>query len=840
MIVNKEDYDGKQQVDQEEEEADEEELEEKEATNLETIENESIDSDSPSSSYMALPENLSKGVLINSQPADTASSHVTNPTAKIVKLMSTAAYKEYQKALKRVERRRVRVPEILELLRTARPKEAKRLEEELRILMRKSDKDNLLLSRYMQPQLPLPKPATANLESASMTSLASTVHSRIDSKSFSNFNDMEEKKKAHHQFMQRNLLARESGYSSFEDSCGDIGKLRFSSTEELLNEKPLIKKPTGKQSLLDRILIDSSKFMLPPTQLNKVTVKPSHLRISNEPSKLDELAVEFSPVNVSMPAEITVAAGSRRTQRRQRTTEAEEVDDDEERYNPYMEQPVRRFHASSGGQPGSSVPIQSYSGRAAGSPAQPGPANISNNVQDTRSMNSGSSRAPNQDTRSYSSQLTNQFNPSQSNEQSGTPVSLPVPAQIQQSAPADFTTEYINESDLGPDYRENYEVEQDPSTGEFFILDYEEKIKYIIIKDKLGETLDDPNQPNNAMDDLEGPGGQVTVEYVTEADLNAVDLDSAEVYVEEATGEQVMYNRAHPEHQWIILPNEWRDSADSTYFAIEELDLASLDVFIDPATKRQYIVDENSGVRYYLVAATELSEKFQKKWLYLAQLNKSTELAGVEKRDRAAVSETDSGVSVDYVEERQIDDLNLEEGQIVEDEVTGEAVLIHPSSPNTRWIVLPNDWETSAESPYLNETDLELMKWDVFVEEGTQRRYVIDEKTGQRYFIVSAAKLKLNKFQEKWADLVETNKARRLSTNALNLELPAASVEEVKPTKPNRVTFNTKPEFREASDLMDDFETEPSNMRLRTSAHHSPDRVIDLNSRGNSTNLKTL
>ena len=60
-----------------------------------------------------------------------------------------------------------------------------------------------------------------------------------------------------------------------------------------------------------------------------------------------------------------------------------------------------------------------------------------------------------------------------------------------------FRIEYINESELGENYRENYQVEQDQQTGEFYILDFEKRIKFVIVKDKLGYNLG-----NYAVDNL--------------------------------------------------------------------------------------------------------------------------------------------------------------------------------------------------------------------------------------------------------------------------------------------------------------------------------------------------
>ena len=96
-----------------------------------------------------------------------------------------------------------------------------------------------------------------------------------------------------------------------------------------------------------------------------------------------------------------------------------------------------------------------------------------------------------------------------------------------------------------------------------------------------------------------------------------------ELYDSETTGEQILFNQSDPSQQWVVLPNDWRESQLTNYFAVEDIDLATLDVFIDEASQRRYIIDENAGDRYFLVTATGMSTEFKKRWLYLSQLNQT-------------------------------------------------------------------------------------------------------------------------------------------------------------------------------------------------------------------------
>ena len=72
--------------------------------------------------------------------------------ARILRLMNSTAQQEFARTLRRIERRKVRVPQILGELRKSSTghHKTRRLEEELRLLMRKSERDNVMLQKAMQ------------------------------------------------------------------------------------------------------------------------------------------------------------------------------------------------------------------------------------------------------------------------------------------------------------------------------------------------------------------------------------------------------------------------------------------------------------------------------------------------------------------------------------------------------------------------------------------------------------------------------------------------------------------------------------------------------------------
>lgn len=73
---------------------------------------------------------------------------------------------------------------------------------------------------------------------------------------------------------------------------------------------------------------------------------------------------------------------------------------------------------------------------------------------------------------------------------------------------------------------------------------------------------------------------------------------------------------------------------------------------------------------------------------------------------------------------------------VYRDEENDEVLLVDSGFPNRFWIVLRDDWRTAQDLPYLAEEDLSTVEMDVYTDSNTKRKFVIDDKTGERYFIV--------------------------------------------------------------------------------------------------------
>lgn len=744
--------------------------------------------------------------------------------ARIVRLMNSTAQREFEKMLRRIERRKVRVPEILAELKTCRGKQTKKLEDELRLLMRKSERDNMMLQRALQmAQAEGSMPATRkklvttkrtfSKQNQSAGDLHSSSQTSIDrSRSAENrekYTDQEEVAETGKEAQKptvtfasqmtknkRRFAKESSGYSSeshFEDSTHEINNSRLNRNSSCDDNdlEPVGEIANGRTTpKIDEI---------PRRPLYK---EASTKSVENSDNELEDLSFNSQSGSLYIP----------------------------------IEQAVGTAHGTYGHQ-------QANGDGASGSGGARQQSNRSNN-NNSSSSNNGSQRSGSNHRGSNGGSNNGNSGNNGNNRGNGNNNKRGNEAE-------GFRVEYINESDLGDNYEENYQVEHDQQTGEFYILDYEKRIKFVIVMDKLGHNLQNYEaNGNNAVDNLATPhkateeiidGGvddsfgengqdnqqldlQRTIMYVQESDLNDVDLSNAEVYDSEATGEQIIFNHSDPSQQWVVLPNDWRESQLNNYLAADEIDTTNLDVFTDEASQRRYIVDEDSNDRYYLIEAATLSEEFKKRWLYLAELSRNN---GVLATDPAIGDAddllADSGIESDYIEEAMLDGIELEGGEIVEDELTGEAVLFHPSRPNTRWVVLPNDWQTSNESPYVNEADAVDNNWETFEDEATGRRYILDEKSQQRFYVVNPDKIKQSEFMAKWSKIVADSKLAKNDKTGVTFD------------RNTKIPHDLLLDLDSAS--MKNFEREPSNLYLRTTAMHSPDRVITPNSRSNSKNL---
>lgn len=756
-------------------------------------------------------------------------------------MMSTAE-KEFQKLLRRIEKRRVRVPQILEQLnKTQNLKEKKKLEEELRLLMRKSDRDNLLLNRYLNNQTTAVKSEDEEEEEK---------NKKTNSASCNSLSLLSEDKEQY----RKRVKARESGYSSCgDDNIEHISKV--SSVEDILNQpEDEATTATTKSNIIDKILIDSSNCFTKQPKLPNLRIALQKSSCKEEPillnrqesSKLDELMIEVPRNEMYLAHEISVNSSSSNGSEQPRLLSVRSDTSDPEyftdapdnRYNPNRS----RLPGFNNSYSGRGVPLGSTSsggsaGGGAGGSYRAMPINTSSGGGAGGSYNANQSTPRQQQANSTTGSSINisPIGGSAGNvQQSTASSSLIRPASNdsnvnQRPNPNDFKIEYVNESNLGENYMQTYQVERDPQTGQYFIINYLKKVKYIIVPDSMISTTDINN--NNTKEEVETEEKQQQqqqeriVEYVDEADLDDQIIDEGELIQDPDTGEPIIINQNNSVQQWVILPSNWRESEDSPYLAREDVNLTGIDVFVESITKRKYIIDEKTGNKYYLINSIGMSQNFKEKWAYFSQLKSTTptkppqEEAELEPEQLQLASISPSispepitpspppPVSDDqesfYVDEKTLKEIDLTNANIIEDSDTGDVILFHSTDPNTRWIVLPNDWQLNEQSNFVDEQDLNLLEWDVFVDEKTRRKYVIDEKTGQKFFIVDSNQIEI--FKQKWQNLVQKT-----------------------PTKtPKHISFENNANNNE-NGLIEKFENEPSNFKLRSSLKNSPERDNNL------------
>ena len=69
-------------------------------------------------------------------------------TSKLDELIEAKLRREYNKAVRRISKRKWRVPEILDQLTKVKGKDRKKLEDELKLLMRKAKIDNEIVKKF--------------------------------------------------------------------------------------------------------------------------------------------------------------------------------------------------------------------------------------------------------------------------------------------------------------------------------------------------------------------------------------------------------------------------------------------------------------------------------------------------------------------------------------------------------------------------------------------------------------------------------------------------------------------------------------------------------------------
>lgn len=257
----------------------------------------------------------------------------------------------------------------------------------------------------------------------------------------------------------------------------------------------------------------------------------------------------------------------------------------------------------------------------------------------------------------------------------------------------------------------------------------------------------------------------------------------------------------HLNDRFIVLPRNWRSLADSYYIADEDVDFTAVHVYTDGRNKRRYVFDSRTNRRYFLVPVRCVKK--------LAAESSRPVLT----EDAAAVinvvhEDKENEIEVHYVEESELDGLDLTSFSVYKDDEYDEVILVDAGFPNRFWIVLRDDWRTADDLPYLAEEDAAAAEMDVYTDASTRRKFIIDEKMDERYFIVP-------KFREN---------IRNYAT-ASNVPIKVGPAKKVGFVDEKRVESNDDAVVKKlGSEEIRRLNQEPSTARLRKIALNSPER----------------
>ena len=181
-------------------------------------------------------------------------------------------------------------------------------------------------------------------------------------------------------------------------------------------------------------------------------------------------------------------------------------------------------------------------------------------------------------------------------------------------------------------------------------------------------------------------------------------------------------------------------------------------------------------------------------------------------------------LDVDYVEEFELEGVDLDRFEIEQDSESGEIALLNSRNRRQYWIVLPNGWRTAENLPYINEEDISLIKLDFYVDARTKRKYVIDDKTGQRYYIIPNFRDGFKKFVDE-NNLLKSQQQQPPPIPTEEKQLKSALKKPWKQTSDSDNQRNQQsppPLLKIGNEVLTNFESEPSNARLRNMARMKP------------------
>ena len=766
---------------------------------------------------------------------------------KIQKLMLSIADRERQKLLRRIERRKDRVPEILKLLKKADGKEKKKLEDELQLLLRKEEKDDQLKKKFnidcvsIQQESNLSKVdsqevldyevSDINTMKSSRSASATSLLHIPGSGSASGFSIAsgilnDDYSSTGSKLHLTSIKGRESGYSSCDESGAEFRhRNRYSSF--------------GSESRLEKVEDDYST-RYPDEQINENTKSSSILQTAIR-SVVNRMPMDSSTLVTPSNARVltkspTLQIGYSNIQQRKIIFPPNSIFNPNSREYPQYEyeQPIE-LHSTELRPPINNLIKSVTSNRD----IDKAPANGSNNESSANKNSTSAIRSKTQRDQNTNREISKDDDGDDEDQRK--PTNNLQKSRIE-SEP--IRIQRIDEEELGDNYELKYNVELDRQTRELIIMDYENNIKYVIVKKNDIKRMKNPTDPEPK-----------TFDYMTRSALN--NIIDFEIEYDDHTGEAYIQDRENRNRKWIILADDWDMVDDSDYISEEDVNLMDWPVFTEKGSNRKYIVDQRNSKKYFIVpkitqkdyenfcqklsnlmsastiitsaADTEgpislndrqsSASNFQVQWPQPPTNNFNSEVAPFQvnspfnktnsqkshksntrelivKDDPELLSQMrldDQSLRIEYISEDQLGDNyelkytvqldnntgdsfildnnnnikfiimkkkfqknqsshetkplvyeyiirsvldNIGGVEIEYDNTTYEPYIQDPLNVNRRWIVLSDDWDEVEGADYLSEEYVKSAKFNVFKEKHTNRKYIVDERDGKRYYVV--------------------------------------------------------------------------------------------------------
>jgi len=231
--------------------------------------------------------------------------------------------------------------------------------------------------------------------------------------------------------------------------------------------------------------------------------------------------------------------------------------------------------------------------------------------------------------------------------------------------------------------------------------------------------------------------------------------------------------------------NRINENSFSYLINLEKLNLEGCDLF-EINAKMFYGTSNNNDLAASedLNLKEDLSFNNNKTSIHLDELDRSIDdilnFSFQDNNSTRRESLNEHKIVYEYVNETDLNELSIESCDLKQDSKTGEWIVFNHNNPVKQWIILPTNWRESENSRYIAQDDIDLNEFDLFIEENTKRKYLIDETTENKYYLINIVNDVCNDFREKWTFFKNlnnnTNNNKTFLNSSSDLSLSSVSV----------------------------------------------------------------